>query len=136
MNINYHPESCPRCGVNFREYCDGLKEDFEEKHAAELARIRSEARPKGIVKGFIKGLVVATILISLSWNEPGAVDYWGHMQNFFSENPIFVSIVYIVVLFLFVLIDGVGKVNSRKEQQMWEQFLQKQSQADYLQSIL
>lgn len=135
MIINYQPESCPQCGVNFQDYYDAMKKDFEDTHVVELAKIRNSARVKGVAKGIVKGLVVGTVLLSLSWKGPEAVGFWDHMRLFFSENFYFVSILYVATLSLFVLVDGVGKVNSQEEQQMWEQFLQAQSKTDYLRPI-
>lgn len=137
MNINYRPGSCPRCGIRFQEYFDVKKQDFEEKYVAKLSKVRSNARYRGVVKGLIKVFVfLGIILLSLSWNEPNVVGYREHMQNFFSENPVFVFVVCMAVVSLLVILDGVGRVNLREEQHMWDQFLQEQSESDYLQPIL
>ena len=134
MNINYCPEQCPQCGTNFQEYYDAMKKDFEDKHVVELARVRSSARYRGIVKGLIKGLVLSTILfLSLSWHEPGTMGDWEHVWSFYSHHPYLVSMIYFFGAALFILIDRTA--NLREEQRMWEQFLQEQSQVGYLQPI-
>ena len=128
MDINYQPESCPQCGIHFQEYCNTLNEDFEVAHASELAKMRSTARHKGIVKGLIKGLAIGTVFVSLSWGESETVGYWEHVRLFFSQHPYIVFFCYAPLLILFVLIDGVGKVDSREEQRMWGQFEQERRQ--------
>ena len=134
MNINYQPESCPQCGVNFQRYYDVVKEDFEDKHIVKLVKVRSTARYKGIVKGLIIGLLVSTLLVTLS-RQPPRQPLVEHMRLFFSQNSYFVALLYIMVILLFILINTVSEVNSREEKKMWEQFLQERSEADYLQPI-
>lgn len=126
MNIDMHPESCPQCGINFQEYYDAIKKDFEDLHVLELTTCRKVARHKGIIEGFLFGILVPTILLGLGWKDYQQESLVEYMTSCFSEYSPFILLWYVAFITLFILIKGIGKVNSREEQRMWEQFLQKQ----------
>ena len=122
MNINYLPDICPRCGTHFRDYYDTLKENFESEHAADLARVRSKARYKGVGKGIILGLLLSTSILLLLRNDSELIGYWEDMYTLYSHHPYSVAVVYFVGILIFTLIEG-GNVDTSTEQKMWEQFL-------------
>lgn len=132
MIINNCPSSCPRCKLNFEEHYDVLKKDFEDKHVAILAKVRSNARYKGIIKGFLWGVLVPTVLLGLEWKDYQQQSFVEHITSYFSEYPLLTSLMYAVCITLLVLIEGTGKVNSREEQQWWNQFEQEHRKENYL----
>lgn len=124
MNLDYNPSTCPKCGVDIREYITALAKKFEGVYAAELVRVRSKARYKGVLTAILMGVFVPTLFLSLSWKDYQQQSLVEHLYFLFSGHPYFISIFYAAFTLLFVLIYGVGKVNSRAEQRMWDQFLQ------------
>ena len=126
MDINYSPDTCPKCGISIKEYLKGLVERFETDHAADLATIRSKAKYKGIVKGFIFGVFVTALALSFPFvardqQQPLMVFLW----SFFSDHPFFASMLYFAATALGVLRYGTGR-DSREEQRMWKRFVDEQ----------
>lgn len=131
MNIKYRLAECPKCGISFQKYFDELAKKFEAEHGSALVQVRNRARYKGIVKGFLLGILVGTMFLLVSWDFPQPLAE--HLHFLIWKHPLFVSLIYMCTLTLFILIEGMGKVNSRAEQKMWEQFVQEHSK--YLQLI-
>ncbi len=133
MNINYQPESCPHCGTHFREYYDALQNKFEVSYADTLMEVRRKARRRGIVKSIVFGVVIASFFLALSWRPPQP--WKEHMCLFFTQTPYLAAFLYTLVIVLFILVEATGKVNSHKEQLLWELFEKKNREKPYLQQV-
>ncbi len=133
--LDLYPENCPSCGINIAGYLKDKEKEFEIAYAGDLGRIREKARREGITRGVFYGWFFGTFLLLLSWDLRSQKSLVEQIMVMFSQHPLMVSLGYFLSIATFILLNAVGKVHSRKEQEMWEGFLRTHSTQGYLQPI-
>ncbi len=133
--LNLHPENCPRCGVSIVSYLKEKERDFAVVYASDLGRIREQARQRGVLRGVLFGLFFGTFVVMLSWDAHSSKSLVEQITAMFALHPIIVASAYFLSIAIGILVNAVGKVHSRKEQELWEEFLQAHSTQEYLQPI-